>query len=160
MMKVTDKTCLELTAEDLMSCPVQVVSEHAPLRDAAHRMRHENISGMPVVCADGRCVGVLSMTDIAHWADDSPTADRERRAADACGCTEWQVIEVETLPTDAVSRYMTADPVTVRPTATIREVARRMVDAHIHRVVVVDDARRPVGLVSSTDLVAAIAYCE
>jgi len=32
-----------------------------------------------------------------------------------------------------------------------------MVDAHIHRIIVVDGEGRPIGVVSSTDLVAAMA---
>jgi CBS-domain-containing membrane protein len=35
-----------------------------------------------------------------------------------------------------------------------------MLDAHIHRVVVVDDFGRPVGIISGTDLLAAIARLE
>jgi CBS domain-containing protein len=33
-----------------------------------------------------------------------------------------------------------------------------MLDAHIHRVVVVDKERRPLGVVSSTDVLAAVNY--
>jgi CBS-domain-containing membrane protein len=32
-----------------------------------------------------------------------------------------------------------------------------MIDAHIHRVIVLDEERKPVGIVSSTDLMAALA---
>jgi CBS domain-containing protein len=71
---------------------------------------------------------------------------------------DWQVVEVEKLPVDAVHRYMTADPVTVDRTASIRTLARMMVDAHIHRLMVVDEARKPIGVVSASDLIAAIAY--
>lgn len=42
----------------------------------------------------------------------------------------------------------------------IRELARQMIDAHIHRIIVVDDENRPLGIVSSTDLLAALAYTE
>jgi predicted transcriptional regulator len=32
-----------------------------------------------------------------------------------------------------------------------------MMDAHIHRVIVVDSENRPIGVVSSTDILAAVA---
>lgn len=70
---------------------------------------------------------------------------------------DWQVVEMEKLPNDDVRRFMTPDPVTVGPTTSIGTLARMMRDAHIHRVVVVDEERRPVGVVSSTDLLAALA---
>jgi CBS domain-containing protein len=55
---------------------------------------------------------------------------------------------------------MTPDPVTVPPTASIGDVARMMLDAHIHRVIVVDRCRRPIGVVSSTDILAAVAQAD
>lgn len=70
---------------------------------------------------------------------------------------DWQVVNVEQLPTESVGQFMTPDPVTVAVDMPIAEVARRMVDAHVHRVVVVDRHNRPVGIVSSTDVLAALA---
>jgi CBS domain-containing protein len=35
-----------------------------------------------------------------------------------------------------------------------------MRDAHIHRVIVVDDRGRPVGVVTSTDILAAVARTD
>ena len=71
--------------------------------------------------------------------------------------TDWQVVEVEQLPTENVGQFMTPDPVMVSPDTPLAELARRMIDAHIHRVVVVDRRNRPVGIVSSTDILAGIA---
>jgi CBS domain-containing protein len=55
---------------------------------------------------------------------------------------------------------MTPDPETVRPTTLIRSLARIMIDAHIHRVIVVDEEYRPIGIVTSTDVLAALAYVD
>jgi predicted transcriptional regulator len=35
-----------------------------------------------------------------------------------------------------------------------------MIDAHIHRIIVVDENQKPLGVVSSTDLLAAMAYSD
>jgi CBS domain-containing protein len=64
----------------------------------------------------------------------------------------------EDLPADAVHRYMTTDIITSGPDSSLPTLARLMIDAHIRRIIVVDDERRPVGVVSSTDLLAALAY--
>jgi CBS-domain-containing membrane protein len=61
------------------------------------------------------------------------------------------------LPGDAVGRWMTADVVTAGPQTPLSELSRMMVDAHVHRIVVVDAQDRPVGIVSSTDVLAAVA---
>ena len=55
---------------------------------------------------------------------------------------------------------MTRDPVTVSPGATIGDLARKMIDVHIHRVIVVDNNGKPIGIVSSTDLLAALALAD
>jgi CBS domain-containing protein len=52
---------------------------------------------------------------------------------------------------------MTADPVLVAPETRIGELAKMMVDAHIHRVIVAGADRRPAGIVSSTEVLAALA---
>jgi CBS domain-containing protein len=77
-----------------------------------------------------------------------------------CVLYDWQVVDVEKLPADEVQRFMTSDPVTVKRETSIRVMSRMMIDAHIHRIIVVDDKHRPVGIVSSTDLLAALAYGE
>jgi CBS domain-containing protein len=56
-----------------------------------------------------------------------------------------------------VAEYMTADPVTVSPGTLVGTMARMMVDARIHRLIVLDQGGRPVGVVSSTDVLAAVA---
>ena len=73
------------------------------------------------------------------------------------GTKPCTVVEVEKLPNDEVRQFMTADPVTVTPECSIRTLARMMIDAHIHRVIVVDKERCSIGVVSSTDLLAALA---
>jgi CBS domain-containing protein len=73
-----------------------------------------------------------------------------------CVVVDWQQV-IEEIPTDQVRHYMTADIVTVQPTTSLPQMARMMIDAHIHRLIVVDAAGKPVGIVTSTDLLAALA---
>jgi CBS domain-containing protein len=73
-----------------------------------------------------------------------------------CVCAEWQMVEMEALPAEDVRHYMTSGPVTVEPEATIGEVGKAMLDAGVQRVIVLGTDRRPVGVVSTTDLVAAL----
>jgi hypothetical protein len=159
MVTTSNKPFLALTAADLMSREVITVPQEMSLRAAAHRLAQAAITGAPVVDGCGRCVGVLSATDFMHWAEqEGSRAPQPSRAAPVC--SDWQVVDFEELPTIEVRQYMTPDPVTVPPATGIGELARRMLDAHIHRVIVVDREGRPVGVVSSTDILAAVAYAE
>jgi CBS domain-containing protein len=72
---------------------------------------------------------------------------------------DWQQV-IEDLPGGGVRHYMTTDIVTVGPQMPLPELARMMVDAHIHRLPVLDERGRPVGVVSSTDVLAAVARAQ
>jgi CBS domain-containing protein len=48
----------------------------------------------------------------------------------------------------------------VSPATRIGELAQRMLDAHIHRAIVVDRNQKPVGIVSTTDILAAVARAD
>src|SRR5690349_11447620 len=148
-MTPTNKTFLDLTAADLMSRPVHAIPEHMPLPDAARLLSQARVSGAPVVDATGRCIGVLSAADFVRWAERGGQPHPVHCTAPAT--CDWEMIELEFLPKDEVRWHMTPDPVTISRSARIVDVARTMLDAHIHRVIVVDEARRPVGVVSSTD---------
>jgi CBS domain-containing protein len=91
----------------------------------------------------------------------APTVLAGGRVAQACRkppgtYSEWQSVELDALPAEDVRHYMTSDPIAVGPEAPIGEVARVMLDTGIQRVVVLGPGRRPAGVVSTTDLVAAL----
>ena len=153
------KPLFSITAADLMSATLVTVPEEMSLKAAAHLLAAAAVTGAPVVNSKGHCVGVLSATDFVHWMD------REHGGPSACAASpaSWaahSMGEVGELPDQAVRDYMTHDPVTVFVTATIGELARKMIDVHIHRVIVVDNSGKPIGIVSSTDLLAAMAQAE
>jgi CBS domain-containing protein len=71
--------------------------------------------------------------------------------------TDWQVVEVEALPGDEVRNHMTTDLVTTGTDAPVAELARAMLDRAVHRVIVIDGDGHPVGVVSASDVLGAIA---
>jgi predicted transcriptional regulator len=198
------KPLLALTAADLMTRNVITIPQDMSLRAAAQVLFRNQISGAPVVDADGGCIGVLCATDFVHWAKDGghgaedgplPACSYQVKGQlltgeEAVICTlsegrchlqdmrpgtagrhvavcrqpsgvltDWQQV-TEKLPVSAVRRYMTAGAVSVGPQTTLPELARKMIDAHIHRIIIVDAENRPIGLVSSTDILGAVAYGE
>jgi CBS domain-containing protein len=154
-MRATTKPFWALTASDLMSREVVAIPRDMSLRAAAHLLREARITGAPVVDGDGRCIGVLSTSDFIKWIEQSRRIC-EPRVAENC-FADWQVVDLEALPAYTVAEHMTGDPVTVPPLVSITDLARQMLDAHIHRIIVVDQQRRPIGVVSSTDILAAVA---
>jgi CBS-domain-containing membrane protein len=152
------KSLQYLRAADLMKKPVQTVPQEMSLPTAGGLLQREQISGAAVIDGAGRCVGVISTTDFLNASSKTPKK-AGRQDSEEPVFNEWQV-DVDSLPADEVRNHMSRDVVTVTPATPITELARSMLDAHIHRVFVVDEERRPVGIVSSTDIVAAVAYAE
>jgi len=155
-MRNTNKPLLNLTARDLMSPDVESIPQWMSLPVAARMLSRAHISGAPVVDGDGHCLGVISSTDFMTWAESGECAAKPG-TGDRSAHSSWQMLEAEDLPVNLVRRHMTANPVTVPPEMPIGELVQKMVDAHIHRVIVVDEENKPLGIISSTDVLAAVA---
>jgi CBS domain-containing protein len=63
----------------------------------------------------------------------------------------------DNLPISAVKRYMHPEVVTASPQTPLAELARRMLAAHVPQIVIIDERETPVGIVSVTDMLGAIA---
>ena len=141
-----------LTARDLMTRDLLLIPKEATLRHA--HMLASQVSG----AGRGRHRPLhrrAFTTDFMRWMDDEQR--RPRHEMKACCCSDWEMLAPEELPTDEVGTFMTTDPVTATPETRIAELSRLMLDAHIHRVIVVDPESRPIGVVTTTDVLAAVA---
>jgi CBS domain-containing protein len=156
IMPKSNKPLLNLTARDLMSSNVETIPQWMSLPVAARMLSQAHVSGAPVVDSEGRCLGVISTTDFMTWTEKGEYTAKDG-GEESCAHSAWQMVEAEDVPANLVRRYMTANPVTVPPEMPIGELAQKMVNAHIHRVIVVDGDNRPLGIISSTDVVAAVA---
>jgi CBS domain-containing protein len=128
---------VERTVADLMTgCPL-VVSEDDSIAGVAEILAGFEISGVPVVDADERLVGVVSETDFVRLRGSSITS------------TGWHGLLVRDV--------MTTPAKTVTSWSTVADAARAMTAERVHRLVVVDDRGTPVGVLSGSDLVREIA---
>jgi predicted transcriptional regulator len=71
-------------------------------------------------------------------------------------CGQDEPFEIDTIAQDRVREHMSPAVQTVHESATLINAARVMCREHIHRLVIIDQDERPVGVVSSLDLVAAM----
>jgi CBS domain-containing protein len=130
----------KLIAADLMSIELVVVRVDAPIEEAERLIRDHHVSGLPVVDGHGVLVGVISQTDFM-FLDDPDVGALIRHAPSGI----------------RVGEVMSQPPVTVLLTTTLVEAASLMTTERIHRVVVVDETRRPLGVLSAMDFVALFA---
>jgi CBS domain-containing protein len=125
------------TVGDVMTADPVIVGVDCPLHEAAEILDFYAISGLPVVDWSGFLAGVVSQTDIV------------RAEANEELSTRWSRL--------AVRDIMSRPAVTVGPGTSLDQAARLMTEQKIHRLVVVDPDDEPVGVVSSSDLVRALA---
>jgi len=158
------KSLFDLTARDLMTPAVLTLPEEMRLPAAARLLSRQQVSGAPVVDHEGHCVGVLSTTDFMHWAGGGAVTGRSvgqsrhpNFPTDDALAFDWEVMEPDQMPHDEVREHMTRDPMTVSQGTSIVIVAQLMLDGHIHRLIVLNEERQPIGIVSTTDVLAAIA---
>lgn len=142
---------LALRVEDLMNREVMTVSEDESMADAAQRLARFEITGAPVVDDCGRCVGVLSASDfVGKEAGLHPVETMMVKN------TLHEPFHLERMRDDRVEAHMTPVVQTISPRASLLQAARVLCGEHIHRLVVLDQDQRPVGIVSSLDLLAAL----
>ncbi|WPB73379.1 CBS domain-containing protein [Archangium violaceum] len=119
---------------NLMSCPVQCISEDEDLSAAARAMRGAHLHSLVVVDASRRMVGILTDGDLL-------SAMAGQHVSIPGG--PWE------LPVDAL---MTPDPLALGPDARLDEAAWTLIYAGVRHLPVVDEEDRLMGLISERDL--------
>jgi CBS domain-containing protein len=120
--------------EQLMTREVKTCRPNDSLESAARVMWDFDIGAVPIVDGDGQIIGMLTDRDalMAGFTQGRPLRDLQCHAA------------------------MSKHVMTCRPEDSDADVARVMAKNKIRRVPVVDDANRPIGMVSLNDLAIAM----
>jgi len=66
---------LLLTAADCMTSPAVTVETETSIADCCETLENNQIRRVPVVDAGGRCIGIVSLADIAREASGRKTAE-------------------------------------------------------------------------------------
>ncbi len=127
-----------MRTSDLMQKDVLVVSPELSLEKLESFLTRSDISGAPVVGHDGKLLGVVSRTDLVRAMSD----EQPGQSADPLG------------PNPTVEDIMTREVIFAEPGDDIRNVAKQMIDGHLHRVLVVEDGAI-VGIVTALDLLGS-----
>ncbi|HEY9198211.1 MAG TPA: CBS domain-containing protein [Gammaproteobacteria bacterium] len=140
-----------LRIENLMTRDVLTVTKDTPLADAAQIIVENRISGLPVVDADQRLVGLITEADFLR-AMGVPSSHPTHSL--------WQTLETMFAhepeirdPSGTVADLMVENVLTVTPEQTLHDVLEVLKHNRIKRVVVVDSDRRVQGMVTRSDLV-------
>lgn len=124
---------------DLMQPEVKTIDPDATIADVLVSLADAHISALPVVDHAGRMLGVVSNSDVIAME-----AEAEERGHTAL------------IRGTAVRDIMTPRTLTISPEADVREAARQMLYAEVHRLFVASNGEL-LGVISTTDIVRALA---
>ncbi|HJP88857.1 MAG TPA: CBS domain-containing protein [Candidatus Limnocylindrales bacterium] len=125
-------------AEHMRGDPILVHAD-AALAEAIELMDRHHVHGLPVIDHTGALVGVLSQTDL------------NRARSTEYLWSSW--------PGLSVRHLMTSPAITIHRSTPLIVAARKIEQHQIHRLVVVEDGDEssPIGVLSMTDLIHALA---
>lgn len=143
-----------MQARDVMTSPVISIGPSAQISEAIGVMLRSHLSGLPVVDAEGRLVGMLSEGDLLRRTELGTERHRAR----------W--IEALLLPGRSATDYvrthgrrveevMTSAPIAVEHDASLEDIVSLMEQKHIKRVPVLQRGAL-VGIVTRADLLRAL----
>ena len=150
---------MPLTVADIMDTDSPTVTPEDTVEHVLRVMNDSELTGIPVVTAGGRCVGIITEADLIMTGEDADLhlphyfelfggfvfleslghfEDRLRKATAALA-----------------SDLMTEDPVTIGPGASVKEAARKISRSKHNRLPVVEHGRL-VGVVTRVDVLEAL----
>jgi CBS domain-containing protein len=161
-MKATKPMC----AADIMQRDLIVARPSDSLRQALDLMTENHVTGLPVVDAHSRCVGVISATDILNYEQEqveyASSADDDGGQHFNMDTQRWESVRVSSFALEEygdvrVDEVMSPGIVSVTRSTPLADIAQTMMTNRIHRVLVMDSRQRLYGIISATDFVRIFA---
>ena len=132
-MKIAEKMI-----RDVMTRGVETVSPNTPVKEITERMASQHLSGVAVIGVQGDMLGFISEMDIV------------------------KVLHKPDLKQLTAEDVMSSLLIAIAPDATLGRAAKIMGEEHIHRLLILSEkgvgaSQRPVGILSTSDIVREVA---
>ena len=144
-----------MEAMEIMTRDIATVMPEASVREAAGIMTEKRVSGLPVVAADGRLVGILTASDLLHRVETG-TEKRQSWFARFTANPDQMARQYAKSHGLKVHEVMSRHVISVREDASLNEVAE-VLDANKLKRVPVVRGGSVVGIISRGDLVRALS---
>ena len=146
-----------LRAKDVMSNDVVFVHPEDSINEVLQLMVENRVAALPVMDRSQRCIGMISSSDLVEITKD---LDNEMKSLDATESISigWLAKRLVNQTTqEQVCEVMSENVASVRPDTPLAEVAAKMVRERVHHLPVLDIQERLVGILSTMDIMAALA---
>ena len=150
---------LQLTVADVMTKPVLTVRPDTPLQQAVQIISDHHVSGLPVVDAEGRLIGELTEQDLMvreSGVDAGPYVMLLDSVIYLRNPLNWDKQVHQVLGT-TVKDLMGQGVHSCSESLPLPKAAALLHERSTQRLYVVDDANKPVGVITRGDVVRALA---
>ncbi|GJI96600.1 membrane protein [Duganella caerulea] len=141
-----------ISCADIMSRDIISAEFGTSLEEAWQQMRTHRVAALPVLNRARRVIGIVTQTDfLEHGGLDDYRSIRHQlqRFLRKSGVTHTEKAEV-------VGQIMTQHPTTARLDTPIVDLVPLMADSGFHHIPIVDEEQRFAGIITQSDLVAAL----
>ena len=149
-----------MRATDVMTTNVVTIGPDTSVQEVAKILSEWGISGVPVIDAESRLVGIVSEGDLLHRVETGTErrAQRRRRSwwLDTIGSDEELARDYVKSHGRTAKDVMTREVISVSDTTDLADIANLLETKRIKRVPVLTDGKL-VGIVSRANLVRALA---
>lgn len=140
-----------ISCADVMSRDIRTVTPRTPLREALRHLREHHVKALPVVDPDRRVVGIVTQTDLLDKSDWGMSA-----VGSGLGWRLRAISNSDRSLRGVVEDIMSKPVRAARPEMLIAQIVPAMADEGLHHLPVVDADGRIVGMLTQSDLVAAL----
>jgi CBS domain-containing protein len=144
-----------MRAHQIMTRPVVSITPETPIVDAANTMLQKHISGLPVVDASGKLVGIVSEGDFIRRSEIGTQRKRGKFLKFILGPGKAATDFVHEHGRK-VAEIMTAEPLTISQDTQLEEIVELMEKNNVKRLPVMRGDTL-VGIVSRSNLLQAVA---
>ena len=137
---------------DIMARDVVTVEYGTELEEAWSLLRRHKIKALPVVDGFRRLVGIVTVADFLRQLDDTTAAGLATRLQGLLRRTPGNMSE----KAEVVGQIMSGEVYTATVTTPVAELVQQLSDRGLHHIPVLDERRKLVGMVTQSDLIAAL----
>jgi CBS domain-containing protein len=150
-----------------MQRDIVTIGPRDTLHDALDLMTENHVTGLPVMDGEGLCVGLVSATDILNYEQEHSDGIGDATIGQHFNpdTQQWETVSLTAFGLEdfgdvRVQDVMARNLISVGRDTPLQQVAKKMLDAKVHRVLVLDDQQRLYGVVSALDFVRAMAKMD
>ncbi len=145
--------------EEVMNTTILAVDETEKMEEVATLFKEEDINAAPVLDNKGNCVGIVTSHDWVEYESIREVLQSEFNRGKNYNMAHYGAGAEFRLPGqdyDQVGFHMSRTPESARPEDPLSRVAKQMCAKRVHHVLVLDEKKKLLGILSSLDLLGFV----